>query len=185
MSVIDILIPIAPNRFLPQVVLDHLLVQGYPLRFFISNVVGDSASKARESVKQMWQNSEPSAPYCLMIDNDIILNPGTLDVMIRFLENNQNFVALALQKGEDPIGRITEAIEPQDIPLAPVLYKSKIYKQIPYFKEIEHSKQPEEENQQKQPEPDPTKQIRDLGYKIGLLCGVTYQYIQDTSKTDL
>ena len=166
MIIIDVLIPIASNRFLPQVVFDHLLIQGYPMRFFMSNVIGDSAVEARESVKQMWQNSEPSAPYVLMHDNDIILNPGTLDLMIQFIDNNPDFGGIGLQRGNAPAGTPEEAVEPDHVSAGPILYQPDIYKQISYVDSPIDAC-------------DCIRQgtaIRNLGKRIGFLCGVTYQY---------
>ena len=168
--ILDVLIPIASQRFLPQIVFDSLLVQGYPMRFFMSNVIGDCPINARESVKQMWQASEPSAPYTLMSDNDIILNKGTLDVMLKFLEDNEDFAGIGLQRGEAPAGEPTEAIEPEHVSAGPILYRSEIYKQISYYSESDGC--------------DCLRQgtaIRNLGHRIGFLCGVSYQHIQDTN----
>lgn len=173
MAIIDVLIPISSNRFLPQVVLDYLLIQGYPMRYFMSNVIGDSAINARQGVKEMWQANEPSAPYCLMTDNDIILNPGTLDLMVRFLENNTDFAGIGLQRGSAPAGTPAQVIEPEHISAGPILYKPEIYKQISYLEGGEGCDCLRQ-----------GRQIRELGHRIGFLCGVTYQHIQNTERTD-
>ena len=58
MNHLDVLIPMSPERFIPQLVLDHLLIQNIPLRLFFSNAKGDGAASARNFVKEMWQNSQ-------------------------------------------------------------------------------------------------------------------------------
>lgn len=172
-QIIDVLIPISSNRFIPQVVLDHLFIQGYPLRFFMSNTEGDSAVDARESIKRMWQASEPTAHYVLMTDNDLILNPGSIDVMFEFLINNEDFAGIGLQRGLAPPGEPTEAIEPDHISAGPILYKSKYYKQISYYDEQQGCDCIRQ-----------ARAIRKLGKRIGFLCGVTYQHINNTIWSD-
>ena len=167
-QIIDVLIPISSDRFLPQIVFDSLLIQGYPLRFFLSNVVGNSAIDARESVKQMWQNSEPTSPYCLMSDNDIIFNPKSIDLMLDFLYNNEDFAGIALQRGSAP----TELIEPDHISAGPVLYRSEYYKQISYYDEKEGCDCLRQ-----------ARAIRKLGKRIGFLPNVTYQHIKNTLRS--
>ena len=165
--IIDVLIPIHTQRFLPQIVFDSLLIQGYPMRFFMSNVIGDSAIDARESVKQMWQASEPSATYALMSDNDIILNHGTLDEMIRFLDENKDFGGIGLQRGQAP----SLTTEPNHVSAGPILYRSEIYKQISYHDVDEGC--------------DCLRQataIRNLGHRIGFLANVSYQHIENTNR---
>ena len=171
MLVIDILVPMSPQRFLPQIVVDSWLIQQIPFRLFMSNVIGDSAINAREAVKQMWQASEPSAPYVLMTDNDIILNEGSLDVMIKFLEDNEDFAGIGLQRGKVPDGELTEAIEPQHISAGPILYRPEIYKQISYHDVNEGCDCIRA-----------ATAIRNLGHRIGFLCGASYQHIEDTNR---
>ena len=167
-QIIDVLIPISSDRFIPQVVMDHLLIQGYPLRFFMSNVVGNSAIQARQSVKEMWQNSRPTAPYCLMTDNDIILNRNSLQLMLEFLEQNEDFAGIGLQRGIAP----EELIEPDHVSAGPILYRSVDYKQISYYDESEGCDCIRQ-----------AKAIRKLGKRIGFLPNVTYQHIQNTIRS--
>ena len=138
----------------------------------MSNVIGDSAIKAREAVKTMWQNSEPSAPYVLMHDNDIILNNGTLKLMIDFLEANEDFGGIGLQRGSAPAGQITEAIEPDHVSAGPILYQPDIYKQISYTDSVVDGC-------------DCIRQataIRGLGKRVGFLCSISYQHISNTQR---
>ena len=172
-QIIDILIPISSDRFLPQVVLDHLLIQDYPLRFFMSNVIGNSAIEAREAVKQMWQASNPVAPFCMMMDNDIILHPGTLDLMLVFLQNNPDFGGVSLQRGAAPEGEPTEAIEPDHVSAGPILYRSSDYQQISYMDQSEGCDCLRQ-----------ARALRALGQRVGFLCGVTYSHIKNTRRQD-
>ena len=67
MDYLDILIPMSPERFLPQVVFDHLLIQNIPFRFYFSNAKGDGAASARNFVKAMWQSSPDSTKILVLI----------------------------------------------------------------------------------------------------------------------
>lgn len=173
-QIIDILIAIKSDRFLPQVVVDHLLIQNYPLRFFMSNVIGHSALEAREAIKQMWQASTPSSPFCLVVDNDQILHPNTLDVMLDFLKNNPDFAGIGLQRDNAAEGDLTQAIEPDHVAASPILYRSEDYQKITYYDEQEGCDCLRQ-----------ARSLRKLGRRIGYLGGVTYNHITNTNRTDM
>ena len=164
--IIDILVPISPERFLPQRVFDSWLIQNHKFRFFMTNVIGDSAAQARESVRQMWLANEPSAPYVLASDNDIILNHGTLDVMIQFLEENEDFGAIGLQRGQAP----NLTIEPNHVSAGPVLFRPEILRQIEYH------------NNDGCECLGMSNDVRNLGKRIGFLANVSYQHIETTNR---
>ena len=185
-QIIDVLIPIQSERYLPQIVMDSLLIQNYPMRFFFSNVIGNSAIQARESVLQMWKKCEPHPEFVLMTDNDIIFYEKTLDLMLEFLDNNKDFGGIGLQRGAAP----NELIEQEHISAGPVLYRSEDYKQISYIEGHKDQVIPAEN-----PEDPPTvisagcdcirqsNNIRWLGKRIGYLPNLSYKHIKNTNRS--
>ena len=173
MEHLDILIPMSPERFLPQVVLDHLLIQNIRFRLFFSNVKGDGAASARNFVKDMWQQSLNKSEFCLMTDNDICLPEGSVQAMINFLNQNSDFGAIGLKRNGAPEVPDTEAVEPPHISAGPVLFRSSIFEQITY-----HNNDGCECQGQ-------SNDVRNLGSRIGFLGGWTYDHIDRTKRDDL
>ena len=172
MNHIDILIPCAPDRYFPQLVMDHILIQDIPIRLFFSNAKGDGAASARNYVKDMWQNSPDQSEYVLMADNDIIFPQGSFHALINFLNNNKDFGAIALHRTQAPEVPEDQATEPSHVNAGPVLYRSEIYKQITY-----HNNDGCECQGQ-------SNDIRKLGHRIGYLGSWKYDHIDVTRKGD-
>ena len=172
MEHIDILIACSPDRYFPQLVMDHLLIQGIPIRLFFSNAKGDGAASARNFVKNMWQNSNDKSHYVLMTDNDIIFPDGSLQAMINFLDRHQDFAAISLHRNDAPQIPETEASEPGHVNAGPVLFRSEVYNQISYHNNDGCECQ------------GMSNDVRRLGYRIGYLGQWKYDHIEHTRKNN-
>lgn len=181
MKYLDVLIPMSPSRFLPQVVFDHLLIQNIPMRFFISNAKDNGAASARNFVKNMWQPTpdKEKSKYVLMSDNDICMPPGSVAAMMKFLDNNEDFAAVGLQRGAAPARPETEAEEAGHISAGPVLYRSNIYKQITYHNNDGCECQGQTNDIRK------IQYKKDHPYRIGFLGSWTYDHIENTRRNDI
>ena len=168
MEYLDVLLVCSPNRYIPQLVMDHLLIQNIPMRFFISTVKGDGAASARNFAKEMWSMNQTKSEYALATDNDLLLPKGSLQSMITFLDQNTDFGAISLHRNETP----SETIEPNHINAGPVLFRSSIYDQITYHNldgcECQGM----------------TNDIRKLKHRIGYLGGYQYEHIENTRRPD-
>ena len=172
MEHLDILIVCSPDRYFPQLVMDHLLIQNIPIRLFFSNVKGDGAASARNFAKEMWQNSLNKSHYVLMSDNDIIFPDGSLQAMINFLDQHQDFGAISLNRNDAPQIPETEASEPTHINAGPVLFRSEVFEQIQYHNNDGCECQ------------GMSNDVRRLGYRIGYLGSWKYDHIDQTRKGD-
>ena len=168
MKSIDILIPMSPERFLPQLVLDHILIQNIPFRLFSSNMIGDGAANARNFVKDMHSKSPNRSYYTLMTDNDILLPRGSLQAMMDFLEDNPEFGAVGLHRNEVP----AEVREDSHINAGPVLFVTSIFDQITYHNNDGCECQ------------GMTNDVRALDKKIAYLPNVQYEHIERTKRPD-
>ena len=168
MEYLDVLIPMSPDRYFPQLVMDHLLVQGFPLRLFFSNVKGDGAASARNFVKAMWSHNKNPSKYVLATDNDLILPRDSVQAMITFLDENEDFGAIALHRNHTP----DTVEESPHVNAGPVLFRSSILKQITYHNDSGCECQ------------GMTNDVRNLGYRIGYLGGYQYDHIEQTRRSD-
>ena len=162
----------SPERFLPQVVLDHLLIQNIPFRFFFSNAKGDGAASARNFVKAMWQPSPDRSKYVLMSDNDILMPDGSVQAMIDFLDQNEDFGAIGMQRGGAPELPKTQAMESPHVNAGPVLFRTELYDQITYHNNNGCECQGMSDD------------IRELGFRIGFIGSFTYDHIDRTKRND-
>lgn len=165
---LDILVVCSPERFMPQICLDTILRENLKIRLFFSNSIGTGAADARNYVKDMWQNNKDKSKYVLASDNDIIFPEGSIKAMVDFLDENEDFGAIALHRSENP----TEVIEPSHINAGPVLYRSEIYKQITYHNEAGCECQ------------GMSNDIRNLNCRIGYLNGYQYGHVHRTKRND-
>ena len=168
MEFLDVGIVCSPERFIPQLTIDHLLIQKISMRFFMSNCIGTGAANARNFVKEMWKDCPQKSEYFLMTDNDILMPKGSVQDMINFLNNNKDFGAIALHRNEVP----TEVIEPSHINAGPVLFRSSIFEQITY-----HNNDGCECQGQ-------SNDVRKLGSRIGYLPNYQYDHIDRTKRSD-
>ena len=169
MDYLDVLIVCGPERYIPQLVFDHLLIQKVPIRFFISNVKGDGAASARNFLKEMWNPVTNKSKYVLMTDNDLYFPEGTLLKMIDFLDKNQDFAAISLHRHEIP--KFVQ--ESKHINAGPVLYRSEIFEKIRYHNNDGCECQ------------GMTNDIKKMGHRIGYLNGSKYEHIEDTRRNDV
>ena len=51
MEFLDVGMVCSPERFIPQLAIDHLLIQKIPMRFFISNAIGTGAASCKKLCK--------------------------------------------------------------------------------------------------------------------------------------
>ena len=170
---LDVLMPCSPNRFVPSAVLDHLLAQNQPIRLIFSNICGDGPAPARNVVKDAWNLIADKAKYCLMTDNDIPLPLGVVPSMIKFMDANEEFGAIGLQRDTPPKVPETEATEPSHVNAGPVLFRPEVYEQITYHNNDGCDCQGQ------------CNDIRNLGRRIGFLGNWTYDHIQNTKRADL
>ena len=166
---IDILIPMSPDRYWPQICIDHILIQNIPFNLFFSNAKGDGAASARNHVKDMWTNYEGRSTYVLTSDNDLLLPEGSLQAMIDFLESNADYGAIALHRNQTP----DRVMEDAHVNAGPVLYRSHVFEQITYHNNSGCECQ------------GMTNDIRNLGYRIGYLNGFQYPHIENTRRNDV
>lgn len=173
MEYLDVIIVCSPDRYFPQLVMDHLLIQDIPIRLFFSNVKGDGAASARNFAKEMWQNVNKKSRYVLMSDNDIILPRGSLQALIRFLDQHPDFGAISLHRREAEQLPETEAAEPSHVNAGPVLFRTEVYNQITYHNNDGCECQ------------GMSNDVRKLGYRIGYLGSWKYDHIDQTRRNDL
>ena len=178
MEYLDVLMVCSPDRFIPQLVIDHLLIQNIPLRFFISNCIGNGASHARNFVKKMWQPmpAKEKSKYVLTTDNDLLMPENSLKDMISFLDSNPDFAAISLQRNYLP----QQLEEPKHINAGPVLYRSEIYSQITYHNDDGCECQGMTNDIRKIAiDPD-----QETFYRIGYLPNYQYEHIEHTRRHD-
>ena len=168
MKFLDVGIVCSPERFIPQLTIDHLLIQKIPMRFFISNAIGTGAADARNFVKSMWKECPQKSDYFLMTDNDILIPKDSLQDMINFLNNNKEFGAIALHRTETP----KEITEISHINAGPVLFRSPAFEQITYHNNDGCECQ------------GMSNDVRKLGHRIGYLPNWQYEHIDRTKRSD-
>ena len=170
MEYLDVLMVCSPDRFIPQLVIDHLLIQNIPMRFFISNCKGDGAASARNFVKQMWQSipDKEKSKYTLMTDNDLLMPKNSVQSMITFLNENSDFGAIALHRNETP----EQTIEAAHVNAGPVVFRKEVLEQITYHNNDGCECQ------------GMTNDVKDLKHRIGYLGGFQYGHIENTRRND-
>ena len=161
---IDILIPMCPDRFLPESVMNSIIEQEVPFNLFLSNSRGDGAANARNHVLSMWKNFAGKSDLVLATDNDLLLPSGSLNCMILFLRDNKKFGAIALHRNQTP----ESVLEDQHINAGPVLYRSEVLEQINYHNDLGCECM------------GMSHDVRALGWRIGYLPNWRYGHIEDT-----
>lgn len=169
MEYLDVLMVCGPERYIPQLVLDHLLIQKVPMRFFISNVKGDGAASARNFVKEMWQPITNKSKYALMTDNDLLMPENSVLAMINFLDNNEDFGAISLHRNENP----DTVKEEKHINAGPVLFRSNVFYKIKYHNNDGCECQ------------GMTNDVRKLDSRIAYLPNFQYEHIENTRRNDV
>ena len=111
-----VLMPVSPDRIIPDDVMPSILMQGIPVTIIMHNSIGNSAAKARQYLKDYAYLSED---FILTMDNDIILPEGSLHKLVAFLNENEDFGAIAISKHFTPTKPVDEA---GHIDAAPILY---------------------------------------------------------------
>ena len=164
MKYLDVGMVCSPERYIPQLTMDHLLIQKIPMRFFISNAIGTGAADARNFVQDMWSGCPQKSKYFLMTDNDLLIPEGALQDMIDYLDNNKDFGAISLHRTEVP----KEVDEPKHINAGPVLFRSEVFEKIRYHNNSGCECQ------------GMSNDVRDLGHRIGYLNNWLYNHIDRT-----
>lgn len=165
---LDVLMPVQEGRFIHSEVMRSLCNQNVKMRLWTSTLVsnGDTAS-ARNQVKQYGQSD-----YILMTDNDLVLPDDAVERMVRFLDNQSDFGAIALSKKHIPDPALGEVEVLTHIDAGPVMWRKEVFDKITYqFRgscECMAS----------------CEDIRALGYEIGFLTGIYAKHIVDT-RSDL
>ena len=151
------------GRYIHRRVLESLSAQNCPIKLWVTTQDdGFHAAGARNRVKQ-----HASSPYVLMMDNDIILEPHSIERMVAFLEANNNFAAIGISKHSVPEGSNEVFIQPH-IDCAPVLWRLEDLKKVAfeYRNQCECMAVCED--------------IRNMGKEIGFLTGIRANHIPDT-----
>ena len=162
--IIPVLIPICPDRFVPEEVFSSILDQGIPVTIYASNAIGTGAAKARQYLKDLVKD-DPG--YVMTTDNDIVLPERSLIAMLDFMNRNTDFAGVAISKHYSPEASVEEA---KHVDAGPVLWRSEVYNQMQY-----HTNDGCECMGM-------TKDVRALGYRIGFLGGFRCHHILDTRK---
>ena len=162
--IIPVLIPICPDRIIPEQVLSSILDQGIPVTIYASNAIGNGAAKARQYLKDLVKD-DPG--YVMTTDNDIVLPKGCLIGMLDFMERNPSFGGIAISKHYSPQNAVDE---PGHVDAGPVLWRSEAYNKVKY-----HTNDGCECAGM-------TKDIRRLDYRIGFLGGFRCHHIINTRK---
>ena len=160
--IIPVLIPICPDRFVPEEVLSSILDQGIPVTIYASNAIGNGAYRARQYLKDLVK-ADPG--YVMTTDNDIVLPKGCLIAMLDFMERNPSFAGIAISKNFKPR---EEVVESGHVDAGPVLWRSSVYSQLEY-----HISDGCECLGM-------TKDVRHMGYRIGFLGGFRCHHIINT-----
>ena len=161
---IDILIPMCPDRYMPESVLKSIIEQGVLFNLFLSNSRGDGAANARNHVLNLWKDSTHKSEYVLTTDNDLLLPDDSLNCMILFLRDNRSFGAIALHRNQTP----TTVLEDDHINAGPVLYRSEVLEQITYHNNLGCECM------------GMSRDVREAGWRIGYLPNWRYSHIEDT-----
>jgi hypothetical protein len=175
MEPLDVLMPTKEGRFIPQSVLEGLLGQQLPFRLWVSTTVSDGDyAKARNHIKQRAH----SHPYVLMLDNDVVLPEGALGAMMRFLDTQADFVAIALQKGHLESGGLSNSLqadEPMHVDMSCVLFRTEDLLRLTF-------RYPGDQRERRQGCEclQACQEIRGRGKRIGFLKGITAQHLDYT-----
>jgi len=169
MEVVDIVMPIEEGRFIPHAVIEGILEQSCTLRLWISTKHSDGDyAAARNNVKKYG-----SSPMVLMLDNDIVLPPGAIERMSKFLDGHQEYAAIGISKDSIPVAN-GEILDAEHVDMSCVLFRQEILDRITFS----------------QGHPFPGKgrceclqccdDIRQMGMKIGFLVGLQVYHILNT-----
>ena len=164
--IIPVLIPISPDRIIPEEVLSSILNQGVPVTIYASNAIGTGAAKARGYLKGLLRD-DPG--YVMTTDNDIVLPDRSLIAMIDSMERNTDFAGVAISKHYSPENEIDE---PRHVDAGPVLWRSEAYNKVEY-----HISDGCECLTM-------CNDLRHMGYRIGFLGGFQCHHIIDTRKNN-
>lgn len=161
---LDVVMPVQEGRLIPSQVMESITNQGFNTKLWVSTLhsQGDIAS-ARNQVKQY-----ATTDFVLMHDNDIILPDGILERMIKFLENNEMFGAIAVSKKHVPDTELGDVEVVQHVDAGPVMWRRELLEQITYqyrgFCECFAY----------------CEDLRAMGKEVGFLTGVVAQHVNDT-----
>ena len=159
---VDVLLPCAPGRIIPEPVMSSILLQDVPITLHICQHIGDGAWRARQYLKDLCAESKNDLTFTM--DNDIILPRGALHRLMAFLEDHRDFAAIGISRYYEPP---LDYVEPWHISAAPVLFRTEVYKQIDYRLDGCECKAM-------------TDDVRALGYRIGFIGHLQYKHISET-----
>lgn len=119
---IDIVMPIVQGRFVPpEVLMGTLWHFGIRTNLIVSTAYPSNLAQARNAVKGYAETD-----YVLMLDNDVVLPPRSLEGMSSFLDRYADFGAIALAKRPscvEPILDEKAVTEPDHVDMSCVLWR--------------------------------------------------------------
>ncbi len=178
---IDIVMPIQEGRYVPQAALEGILQQGVPFRLWISTRFSEGQyADARNQVKQYGQSK-----FVLMLDNDIVMPPGTLKQMVEFLGAHPDYGAIALCK-HPSLGLETEEafLHATHVDMSCVLFRQEILDEITFVDGRNAGKLGRTQLAGQCECSNCCYDIRQMGLEIGFLPNIYAQHLQHTSAGD-
>lgn len=162
---IDVLMPCAPDRIIPEPVISSILMQDEEINIFIGTHIATGPSDARIYLHSEWIKRQSDSQFVFMMDNDLVLQKGSLTKLRNFLEQNSDFGAIAISKSFTVKEPFDEA---KHIDSAPLLFRSAIFREIRYrndpYCECQHI----------------TQDLREENHRIAFLGGLKCQHIIET-----
>ena len=165
---IDICMAVEEGRYIDPKVLKSIELQNWPYRLWISTQNDNNgAAGTRNRVKKFGETK-----YILAMDNDLILEKGSLSKMVSFLNEHPHFAAIGINKYRRPEGN-GEGLISKHVDSAPLLWRKEVLDKITYeFRPVEDTIQCECQSA--------CDDVRALGYEIGFLTAITCDHIKDT-----
>lgn len=165
---IDVVMPVKEGRYVHNKVLASIENQGFNTKLWMSTLHSDgNIANARNQVKQY-----ASTEYALMHDNDIILPDGIMERMVKFLEKNQNFGAVAVSKKHVPDPEIGAVEVVGHVDAGPVMWRTNLLHEITYRGYTPECQTCECLGY--------CEDLRAMGYEVGFLTGVMAEHIAAT-----
>lgn len=125
---IDIVMPVVQGRLIPpEVLMGTLWHFGIRTNLIVSTAFPSNLAQARNAVKLYAET-----PRVLMLDNDVVMPPRSLEVMLSFLDAHPDFGAIALAKRPscvEPLLDETCVTEPAHVDMSCVLWRGLVLKE--------------------------------------------------------
>ena len=122
---IDIVMPVVQGRLIPpEVLMGTLWHFGIRTNLIVSTAYPSNLAQARNAVKQYAETG-----YVLMLDNDMVMPPRSLEGMSAFLDTYPDFGAIALAKRPscvEPVLDEKQVTEPDHVDMSCILWRGDI-----------------------------------------------------------